>query len=162
MHWPRNLGEWGFWIGILAILLAYPLALLANVTSPRIENWWAARSAKALRERISHLERRLAFIKRQELLSEYEEIVLRSLARLITAIAQIAGAFFAVGLVVTIEAFPKYILLAVAAAITGVLANSAFITYVSFPISKFLSVRTTKGREKVEADIKMLKAKLSH
>jgi len=56
---PKNLGVWGFWIAIISLCLAYPVSLLANITSPRIQDWWAARSRRTLSTRIKILESQL-------------------------------------------------------------------------------------------------------
>ncbi len=60
MGLPKDLGTWGVIIGIIALVLAYPLSLLANITSPRLQNWWAARSRRSLAARIKVLESQLA------------------------------------------------------------------------------------------------------
>ncbi len=56
--WPhRDLGWWGFVISIIALLGAYPLSLLVNLTSPALKNWWAERSIASIRKRIDKLEK---------------------------------------------------------------------------------------------------------
>jgi hypothetical protein len=51
----KDLGTWGFWISIIAFISAYPLSLLANITSPRLLNWWATTSRVSLEKRIAQL-----------------------------------------------------------------------------------------------------------
>jgi hypothetical protein len=59
MHWPKDLGEWGFYLGVVALILALPLNILANFISPRLKDWWSTRSRHKLIQRISFLEARL-------------------------------------------------------------------------------------------------------
>ena len=57
MHWPSyDRTTWGLVIGIVALILAFPLSLLANIVTPSIKNWWAERSVKSLKKRIVKLE----------------------------------------------------------------------------------------------------------
>ncbi|MFZ3333540.1 MAG: hypothetical protein WA197_23075 [Candidatus Acidiferrales bacterium] len=82
---PRDLGSWGFWLSILALIAAYPLNLLANLTSPRLQNWWAtrpARSRASLQKTIAELESKLAEMQRREPITDVESFILSRLARL--------------------------------------------------------------------------------
>ena len=57
MHWPSyDKATWGILLGIVAILLAFPLSLIANLVTPKIRNWWAERSVATIKERIASLE----------------------------------------------------------------------------------------------------------
>jgi hypothetical protein len=56
----HDLGWWAFVISIFALMAAYPLDLLAHLTSPLVKNWWAERSIRSLKARIDKLERQLA------------------------------------------------------------------------------------------------------
>jgi hypothetical protein len=77
--WPhRDLGWWGFWISIIALLVTYPLGLLANLTSPKLKNWWARRSQESLARRIARLKEVLAEIEKLPVLSETEDRILES------------------------------------------------------------------------------------
>jgi hypothetical protein len=73
MFWPKDRGEWGFWIGIAAFVLAYPFSLLANLTSGRLQNWWARRSQESLKREIGRSKERLALLKQLPLISETED-----------------------------------------------------------------------------------------
>jgi hypothetical protein len=46
-------------LAIVALILMYPVGVFANLTSPRIRDWYSTRSQKGLRERIVELEQRL-------------------------------------------------------------------------------------------------------
>jgi hypothetical protein len=61
MHWPAyDRTTWGLIISICALVLAFPLSLLANLLTPKIKNWWAERSEASMRKRIIKLEEELA------------------------------------------------------------------------------------------------------
>jgi hypothetical protein len=71
--WPhKDLGWWGFVIAVVALLLAYPFSLLANLTSPTVKNWWAARSRAGLQKRIRTLARELAVMEQNPPLTHAE------------------------------------------------------------------------------------------
>jgi heme A synthase len=77
--WPhRDLGWWGFVISLMALLGAYPLSLLANLTSPALKNWWAERSIASTRKRIDKLEKQLAEYMKDPALTEGEDYILRA------------------------------------------------------------------------------------
>jgi len=77
--WPhRDLGWWGFVISVVALLGAYPLSLLANLTSPALKNWWAERSIASTRKRIDKLEKQLAEYMQEPALTEGEDYILRA------------------------------------------------------------------------------------
>ncbi len=50
---------WGVVLAIATLILAYPLDVLAHLTTPLLKNWWAARSRSALEERIKSLKAEL-------------------------------------------------------------------------------------------------------
>src|SRR5438445_11974470 len=71
----RDLGWWGFVISIIALISAYPLSLLANLTTPSLKNWWAERSTASLTKRIGKLEAQLAGCMQYQALSEGEDYI---------------------------------------------------------------------------------------
>jgi hypothetical protein len=46
-------------VGILALILAIPMAVLANMLTPRVQNWWASTSVKRRQKRIARLQGQL-------------------------------------------------------------------------------------------------------
>jgi len=66
----------GVVIGILAIVLTIPLSLVANLMTPSIKNWWAARSTASLRKRIDKLENQLAEYEQYTEMSEEGELIM--------------------------------------------------------------------------------------
>jgi hypothetical protein len=63
---------------ITALLSAYPISLVANLTSPAVKNWWSERSTAALRRRIAKLEGQLAEYQQYPMLSDGEDYILRA------------------------------------------------------------------------------------
>ena len=63
----------GTWIGLISLLLVVPLSFFSMWSYPRLENWWAARSRKALRNRIEKLKTALAHSMRVPEMSVAEE-----------------------------------------------------------------------------------------
>jgi hypothetical protein len=78
MTWHHDLGWWGFVISIVALVAAYPLDLLAHMTSPRIKNWWAERSVRSLQMRIDKIEKQLAKYDHDKELSDGEYYLLKA------------------------------------------------------------------------------------
>ncbi len=56
---PRDLGTWGFILSVAALILMYPVGLLVNWSSPKIQDWWASWSQRRLQKKIQGLEREL-------------------------------------------------------------------------------------------------------
>lgn len=45
----------GVWLGIVALVLSYPIAILAIVTTPMLQDWWSRRSRRSLEKRLKEL-----------------------------------------------------------------------------------------------------------
>src|ERR1035441_9883765 len=82
---PKDKATWGIVLAIAAIVLAFPLSLLANLLTPDIRNWWAGRSIAAMRRRLSDLESERAKMETYTLISEGEETILMILRRMARA-----------------------------------------------------------------------------
>lgn len=54
-------------------MLIYPAGVLVNLTTPKLQNWWALRSLRTLQERILILSRQV----RTPVLTPFEEFILR-------------------------------------------------------------------------------------
>jgi hypothetical protein len=79
--WPhKDLGWWGFVIAIVTLILAYPVDVLAHLTSPMLKNWWAERSVASLEKRIEKLDKQLAdYEQNYPLLTPTEHHILRGI-----------------------------------------------------------------------------------
>lgn len=60
-----DLAKAGFYIGVLALLLAVPLAVIANLATPQVTAWWSTTSQKRMRRRIANLRELLAESERE-------------------------------------------------------------------------------------------------
>ena len=63
MRWPKDLGEWGFILSLLALLLMYPVGLIVNISSPKLQDWFAGWSKDRLLARIDKLQTTRQWIK---------------------------------------------------------------------------------------------------
>jgi hypothetical protein len=43
------------WLGIAALVLMYPVAFVANVTTPILRDWWSTRSRRSMEKRLRNL-----------------------------------------------------------------------------------------------------------
>jgi len=77
----RDLGWWGFWIGLVALVLAFPLSLLANMITPVVQNWIAKRGLASLVKRIATLEAQLAEFEKDPAIDEVDDHILWGLKR---------------------------------------------------------------------------------
>jgi hypothetical protein len=85
MFLHHDLGWWGFWI---TLGLAYPLSVLANLTTPILKDWWAARSRAGLQNRVRTLTTKLACMEQHPPLTNAEYLTLmgiRGIGKLIVA-----------------------------------------------------------------------------
>ena len=73
---------WALVISVIALVGAYPLSLLANLTSPSLKNWWAERSVAAIKARIQQLEKQLEDYEKYKELTEGEDYILRAVEAL--------------------------------------------------------------------------------
>lgn len=55
MFGHHDVGWWGIAIGFLLFALSFPLSIAANLLTPILKNWWAARSIESLKRRITEL-----------------------------------------------------------------------------------------------------------
>jgi hypothetical protein len=164
--WPhKDLGWWGFVISIIALLSAYPLSLLANLTSPALKNWWAERSVASTRKRIDQLERQLAEYMQYPALSEGEDYILRAtealsmlLALCVTMLAVLlmAVAWFAPATVSNHDKQPL-----VALALTGGIIAFLIGVVIFGRFSRFRGKRSPIDRNNLNKYIDELKKKLS-
>jgi hypothetical protein len=61
MKWlPGSLGTWGFVISIVTLVLAYPVGVIVNATTPLVIDWISRWSKSSLEKRIGKLEAKLA------------------------------------------------------------------------------------------------------
>jgi hypothetical protein len=54
-----NLNKGSLYIGVVALLLAVPLSIIANLLTPPIREWYSATNQKRLRKRVGELEEKL-------------------------------------------------------------------------------------------------------
>jgi hypothetical protein len=82
----KDLAWWAFVLALLALLLAYPLEVLAHLTAPMWRDWWATRTRKSLQIRIEQLQAELSRIQKFQLMSLTEEYIFRGIQHVATLI----------------------------------------------------------------------------
>jgi len=103
--WSHDLGWWGFWIGILALILAFPLSMAANIMTPLFMNWFSKRTLSSLVKRIGILESRLAELEKTPAITEVENEILWGFQHLnITVLGVANGVIFIIFLAVELFA----------------------------------------------------------
>jgi hypothetical protein len=160
----------GFLIGVLALVLAVPLSIAANLLTPRIQNWWSRRSQRALKSRIAQLQETL---KKSESAWTFTPAELE-IRRLVTKLH--SAVFFAVH---TIFGLLGYLIIVFnkQLAVMTPSGHSTVILILSFPIvglvlnfhfqrskveatRESLYLHTEKGRAELREQIKALQSRL--
>jgi hypothetical protein len=82
MSLPTDLGTWGFILSVIALIAMYPVGILINVTSPKLQNSWATRSQQKITQRIVRLKAQLKKAEELPLLTSVEGELLLSFQRM--------------------------------------------------------------------------------
>lgn len=163
MKWiPHDAGGWGLFISILALILAFPLSLLANLLTPRIRNWWAERSIASLTYRIGDLEKELAGLQ-EPVISDGEDRILRAVTFIGAMLTQFVGFLILFALLFArelihlemAESHLKDLSTLVVVFTFGVQA------IIVFPSLGFLRKRSQVYRDRLKKEIEGLKARLA-
>lgn len=95
MFLGHDIGWWGFWVGIAAIVLTVPLSMIGNILTPKVQNWWATRSENAMKKRIHTLRSRLAdYESRFPEMTEFEDVVSECLVSIVLMAMYISPGVF--------------------------------------------------------------------
>jgi hypothetical protein len=104
MWMQHDLAWWGAVLSVLALILMLPVAILANLLTPKLRNWWSERSIASLKKRIENLEKQLAdYEQNYPLLTPTEHHILRGIdvVGMVTAVGvQMIAVLILVGTVV--------------------------------------------------------------
>jgi hypothetical protein len=76
----HDIGWWGFVLAVVTLVLAYPLDMLAHLTSPIVKDWWAARSREALKRRIAKLREYQEDAQKVEEMTVGEDLIVTTLS----------------------------------------------------------------------------------
>jgi len=80
MLWGHDLGWWAFILTLVGLALMFPVAILANLCTPALKNWWSERSAATTKTRIEKLKQQLAdYEQNYGLMSDVEEQLFRGI-----------------------------------------------------------------------------------
>jgi hypothetical protein len=89
---PHDLGTL---LAIVALILMYPVSLVANLSTPWIRDWWSARSLASLTERRDKLVAFQEDINDEPTIDEATDAILRALQNLIMAVTHCAHVILA-------------------------------------------------------------------
>lgn len=156
--------EWTIGLWIAALILAFPISITANIFTPKILNWWSARSIASLKQRIAKLESNLAAVQPIPTWSPFEHSVMYALERIAWLIMSIGTLI--IGLVIILSVWyelsghkiPDFIFLLLFL-LTCVKMVMHALTYNS--LSQTVSMGTERGRVELRAVIAQLKATLA-
>jgi hypothetical protein len=164
--WPhKDLGWWGFVISIIALLGAYPLSLLANLTSPVLQNSWATRSRASVQKRISQLKEELAKMATVSEASEVDDFIMWRLELLNNALG-LAVHLLLSSIYLAAVAFQPNVRTRIGFLfyfwfLMTILLNFALVYTATQGKSKeFRRMRSPRQRERLQKNIEILKAKL--
>jgi hypothetical protein len=162
----KDLGWWAFVISVVALVLVYPLEVLAHITAPWWKNWWAERSIASTRKRIDKLEKLLADNEqRYKVLSEGEDYILNGLAGLGLLATFCVELLVVVLLAITSFATPTVSSHDKAPVVAAALFAAAFaylVGYATFlKLSVFRRNRSPRIRNAMRKNIEELKQRLA-
>jgi hypothetical protein len=149
---------------IAALILTFPISIIANISTPKILNWWSARSIASLKQRIAKLESNLATVQAIPAWSSFEHCVMYALERIAWLIMSVGTLI--IGLVIILSVWyessghriPDFIFLLLFL-LTCVKMVTHAVTYNS--LSGTVSMGTEKGRAELRGAIAKLKATLA-
>jgi hypothetical protein len=163
----KDLGWWAFWISIVTLIAAYPLEVLAHITAPKWKNWWAERSAAAMRKRIENLEKQLADHEQNyEVVSPVEDMILKGIeatGQLLVLCVQLIVVAFVLGIQhfapqsASIRDVASLLFLAMFVSAIGYVVAFAVLE----KISLFRKNRSPSNREALRKNIEELKRQLA-
>ncbi len=155
--WKHDLGWWGFVLAIATLILAYPLDVLAHLTTPLLKNWWASRSRLTLEERIKSLKAELGLMEMNPAMSETEDMILTS-AQVTHVLIWSLGYILVGGSFALDEGGKKSIVMFWALLSLLLLSVNAMVF--SFPIHKYRRMRSPRYRRKFATEIEHLENEL--
>jgi amino acid transporter len=163
LHHDRD--WWALVISIVALAGAYPLSLLANLTSPSLKNWWAERSVAAIRERIQQLEKQLEDYEQYEQLTEGDDYILRATEALgmlfLVCTAMLALVLLSLLAIMSPTVRANYQAAIVALAITGPLFSFVVSAIAFGNYSTFRTKRSKRDREILRQYLNKLRGTLA-
>src|SRR5580700_11187937 len=72
----HDIGWWGFVLAVATLILAYPLDVLAHLTTPKLKVWWAIRSLGSATEKLEGLVRMMKRLEAEPELSHSAAAIL--------------------------------------------------------------------------------------
>jgi hypothetical protein len=161
MNWlPKDKAMWGIILAIAAIVLAFPLSLLANLVTPKIRNYWAKRSVAGLKKRIASLESELARMEGISLFSHDVALLLSFANLLAQCILSMMTCFLGIA-VYLIQSLPiRFQLSVLGFIIPAALLGGGGLRLLAIIEKRYLDKKSPLHKRDLEKNIKELSAKL--
>jgi uncharacterized membrane protein len=106
MWLDHNLAWWGVALAAAGLALMFPVAIFANIATPRLQAWWASRSKSSALRRLLKLKEELEDLEQHyELISEKDALLLRGLYVAATLILMCMLVIPTVGYIVVLPPF---------------------------------------------------------
>lgn len=157
MSLHHDLAWWGVALGVLALLLMFPVGITTTILGPKIQNWWASRSRVSLMARIDNLEASLKTCEGLPTLSDAENIMLRGIEILLWAVGLIPLITFLLVCSVTSAAlrFRSVMLIVLVISVWN-----GYLNWNAIKVGSFRKFRSSENRGILRREIDSLKAKL--
>jgi len=161
MNWlPKDKSTLGIILGLVAILLAIPLNLVANLVTPKIRNWWAERSVTGLKRRIAELQNELTKANQYPFISEGEDFILSIIKGIIFCTGGILISFWGIVISAVVALRGKESIGLILYSVFAFMFIMAFMYFLPRLIDKFLKRRSMHERQSMAENLKKLSAKL--
>lgn len=156
--WPHR----DVWLLIIALVLAFPVSMLANMFTPLFLNWFAKRTWASLNKRIAKLEAKLAKFEKHPAITEVEDHILWGLRSLHIRIMGVAGTLllglvFAVGTLSDFKSQRFYTFEGIVLLVCGFGLVSQLFTRYAHDFRYYGSPRNRKGLRTAIEDLKKIR-----
>jgi hypothetical protein len=165
-----DLNKIGLAVGVLALMLAIPLAVVANLLTPRVREWYSTTSSKRLKQRIAELEEKLGQSEQEWTFTQGEWAVFSqgfvAGSSILTSIALLCT-FLGLAIAATIKTLIHVVHGKIDIILLLLLALNGYSTSMFFAIrlltrrSRAWELHTTMGRDYLSHEVERLRAILT-
>jgi hypothetical protein len=167
----HDLAWWGVFLTVAGLILMLPVAIVANILTPKLKNWWAERSITSTQKRIEALEKHLAdCLSKYGQLSDGEDSILKGIVALgmfgVFSLTMVVGIFLEVVTRNNFTAVPQnmspFLLVEIKIQTIFILAVAFIFEYVIIGnIERFRQRGSHEVRKDLRKSIDKLRAKLA-
>jgi hypothetical protein len=157
-----NLNKIGLLIGTLALILAVPLAIVANLLTPTVRDWYITTNQKRLRKRLDLLTKRLDQSEHQWAFSAAEWKTQRTIIGLVLILVLAVHTFWSLALIILLNyskvlpADRHYFIHIIV--LMGYVGNLLLVVKFMHKDNENRIMHSVVGREELRTEIKKLEA----